>query len=968
MKSRIICILLFNLIFLFVSAGTRKLNFQVYDELTQLGIRPFVEVYNATDTSKIINSFSSLKIGEFSLNIDENLQKIIIKIYGTREEVKNNKIWHFKSDYYTPKCIELELNSDLPNPYNHPAVYLERYRQKDLKEVTVTASKVMFYHKGDTLIYNADAFVTPQGSTLDALIRQLPGVEIDNSGTITCDGRRIDMLMLNGRDFFDGNSKILLNNLDAFTVKDIAVYEKLGHTSELMQRKTGDEKRVMDVRLKRQYHIGMMTNNDIGYGTHDRYLANIFGVGFSDYLSVSAFANLNNLSDKADINGQESSWSRERMGSGVSTNQSGGITYKLQGRHNKWDLKGDAKISNAKTTDITNCDIINFLPTGDIYNYRWSNNIAKDMEISTSHELFAKTGDRVQWNITPSFSHGNVKNNSDLTEASFNNKIEQLSKDEVQSLYDNNEKIPNSIINRNIRTQESKSKFTDSKLQISSSIRLRSSKNPNMINASTTVAYKSLKEDDMTRYLINTGTIASPTVNQSKLNKRHPSDNMTVNPRLSFTQFIDFHNIRMPIDYDFKYERKKSTSLQYVLNSAGNSITTDDFTPESFAPDESYWFTNRSYSHKVGISAANIGSFMLHGDESHGLSVNLAATITSTRQNLTLHTPEKTGIYSHTDILPMLMADFGILHYLPGKWNCFLTERLSSAPVNMLDLADLPQSDPLLLFLGNPKLKQSKTNNLSFKAWRSGKNQHKHNISINYVTRFDDFAKAYLYNLSTGESIFRTYNVSGNRSASASYQYFFPFGKNKRFNLTTTTAGTYVRSKDLVGTFDSPDVVFNDALRLNTVKTMSANENIKIQYKWGKNSITTFADINYRHYTGNDPGFNDFSSWTNQYGAATTIQLPADWSITSDLTMTTRRGFCDARLNTSEWVWNARLSKSIMNGSMTFAVDAYDLLHQLSNITYTVNAQARTEVRSNVVPAYVLFHMQFRFNHNPKQQ
>lgn len=57
-----------------------------------------------------------------------------------------------------------------------------------------------------------------------------------------------------------------------------------------------------------------------------------------------------------------------------------------------------------------------------------------------------------------------------------------------------------------------------------------------------------------------------------------------------------------------------------------------------------------------------------------------------------------------------------------------------------------------------------------------------------------------------------------------------------------------------------------------------------------------------------------------------------------------------------------------MNGSMMFAVDAYDLLHQLSNITYTVNAQARTEVKSNVVPAYVLFHIQFRFNHNPKQQ
>ncbi|MDE6085375.1 MAG: hypothetical protein K2G40_03105, partial [Muribaculaceae bacterium] len=464
------------------------------------------------------------------------------------------------------------------------------------------------------------------------------------------------------------------------------------------------------------------------------------------------------------------------------------------------------------------------------------------------------------------------------------------------------------------------------------------------------------------------GTISSPTVNQSKLNKHHPSDNITVSPRLRFTQFIDFHHIQTMMNYDFKYDKKKDTSLQYILNNTGNSITTDEFTSESFAPNESYWFTNRSYSHKVGISAANMGSFMLHGDESHGLSVNLAATATSTRQNLTLHTPENTGIYSHTDILPMFMADFSILHYLPGKWNCFLTETLSSTPVNMLDLVDLPQSDPLCLFLGNPKLKHSKTNTLSFKAWRSGKNQNKHNISLRYIMGFDDFAKAYLYNLSTGESIFRTYNVSGNRTASASYQYFSPFGKNNRFNLTTTTTGAYIRSKDLVGTFDSPDIDFNDAFRLNNVKTLSANENLKIQYKWGKNSITTFADINYGHYTSDDTGFNDFSSWTNQYGAATTIHLLADWNITSDITLMTRRGFSDARLNTSEWVWNARVSKSIMNGSITFAVDAYDLLHQLSNITYTVNAQARTEVRSNVVPAYVLFHMQLRFNHNPKQQ
>ena len=48
-----------------------------------------------------------------------------------------------------------------------------------------------------------------------------------------------------------------------------------------------------------------------------------------------------------------------------------------------------------------------------------------------------------------------------------------------------------------------------------------------------------------------------------------------------------------------------------------------------------------------------------------------------------------------------------------------------------------------------------------------------------------------------------------------------------------------------------------------------------------------------------------------------------------------------------------------------FAVDGYDLLQQLSNVTYMINAQARTETVSNVIPSYVLFHVYYRFNKNP---
>jgi len=66
-----------------------------------------------------------------------------------------------------------------------PNVYLRRKtKEQVLGEAVVQATKIKFYHKGDTLVFNADAFEIGEGSMLDALIRQLPGVELKKGGEI----------------------------------------------------------------------------------------------------------------------------------------------------------------------------------------------------------------------------------------------------------------------------------------------------------------------------------------------------------------------------------------------------------------------------------------------------------------------------------------------------------------------------------------------------------------------------------------------------------------------------------------------------------------------------------------------------------------------------------------------------------------------------------------------------------------
>ena len=116
------------------------------------------------------------------------------------------------------------------------ALELRKIRQVNLQEVTVTATKVKMYYRGDTIVYDATAFKLPDGSMLDDLIHQMPGVTIDEYGQIFVNGRKIDELQLGSRSFMRGNSKVLMENLPYYTVKDIKVYDPAARVPDRLHR------------------------------------------------------------------------------------------------------------------------------------------------------------------------------------------------------------------------------------------------------------------------------------------------------------------------------------------------------------------------------------------------------------------------------------------------------------------------------------------------------------------------------------------------------------------------------------------------------------------------------------------------------------------------------------------------------------------------------------------------------------
>ena len=84
--------------------------------------------------------------------------------------------------------------------------------------------------------------------------------------------------------------------------------------------------------------------------------------------------------------------------------------------------------------------------------------------------------------------------------------------------------------------------------------------------------------------------------------------------------------------------------------------------------------------------------------------------------------------------------------------------------------------------------------------------------------------------------------------------------------------------------------------------------------------------------------------------------------------MFSRRGYQSEMMNTDDLVWNAELSRSFFKEKFTLKLTAFDLLHQLSNTQYSVNAQGRTETWTNSIPRFVMLSAAYKLNHTPKKK
>jgi hypothetical protein len=102
-----------------------------------------------------------------------------------------------------------------------------------LNGVEVTADRIPIRMKGDTMLYDADAFAVGDNAVVEDLIRRLPGMSVDASGQITWRGKAINEVMINGKPFFAGNSTLLTQNLEAKSITNVEVFDQKTDAEEI---------------------------------------------------------------------------------------------------------------------------------------------------------------------------------------------------------------------------------------------------------------------------------------------------------------------------------------------------------------------------------------------------------------------------------------------------------------------------------------------------------------------------------------------------------------------------------------------------------------------------------------------------------------------------------------------------------------------------------------------------------------
>ena len=810
-----------------------------------------------------------------------------------------------------------------------------------LNQAVVTGELKEMEVKDDTLIFNADAFKVPEGSVLEDLIKKLPGVTIED-GTIKVNGKTVRRILVGGKEFFGNDQNMSMKNLPAEIVDKVKTYDKQSDFSRITGIDDGEEETVLDLTIKKGFQQGWFGNIDAGYGTEKLYSGRLMLNRFSEKMQGNVLGSQNNTGNNGNATARQ-------------------IGGRLMFDTDKIEFGGNFRFNYNKSHSYTKSSNQNFVRAA---SYSNSLNSSRNRNNNFNSDF------RIEWRIDslttlqfqPSISTGKTKSSSGSSSATFNDDPYQnnvkdplsqhdLISDDIKVNFnessnwsdgDNYNLSGNLLLNRRLGGGPwfGPSAVTGSNgrnVSIRANGTLSENKNKNY-NWSNVTYYQQNGREDLTFRLRNT-----------------PSDNKNYSVGLTYSEPI-LRNLIAQANYNYQYSKRHSDGQTYDFaedDEKGQEIwdyyerygSLPPYYQDFLSDSLSRYTDNINKTHNLEFSLRYIPSL---------LNISTGVRVEAQNQKMAYQYQGLDTIASRniSRVSPTLNARlrFSRQHTLR------FTYRGNTRQPEMTDLFTLTdKSNPLNIREGNPNLKPSFTHNfnLDYNNYFQA-TQQSINSSFSYGTTRNSIAQRTEYNEVTGGQRSRPENINGNWNINGTIGFNTPLFWSK----LSMNASTDISFNNRVSYLYQNQETFK-----NNTKDMSVRERLSITLRLSNFDIRANGNFNYNKTKNRMVTTGNQNTYNFNYGLSSTGNFNNGFGFSTDINMSSRRGYSSANMNTNELIWNAQVSyRFLYRKQATISLQAYDILNRRSNISRNISAESRSDRETNAIYSYVMAHFIWRFN------
>ena len=830
-----------------------------------------------------------------------------------------------------------------------------------LGEIVVKSTKIKMVMKGDTIIYNADAFNLPQGSMLDALIRQLPGATLNSNGEIFINGRKLDYLTLNGKDFFKGNNKQLIENLPNYTVKNLKVFEKSTDRSQAMGVDIDKKDYIMDISLKKKYEKTFIANFDIAGGTNSRYATKAFGLYFTPRLQLSIFSNINNVNEDRKP-GEKGDWDPTKLPNGQVIQKTVGLNAAVSNEKNTLENNMSTSFTWRDTHNISQIIAESFLTGGNNFNRSISDVKSKNFIYDFQNNL--KISTPIFLKSTISLNYNKFDNWGTVRSARFNADPSPIGS--TEAILDT---IFSSSRNRLINN------FGVNRL---------SSKTYGFGHSLTTFAnlnaYKQLPSGDRISALIEGDYLNTTNSMFNNYQLKYLKSNAISDYRNRYDNTPSYsYNYRVGPQYTFVIPNGFRLFTGYQYQQKGSYRNN-----QKYRLDKLYKWQEEN--HDLGSLPSSRDSLLLALDannsykgyyisKQNSVSLGFGCSKSKNHNNVFFNTNVSIGYKSEkldyrNSLLNTSVKQYNWVSGLSlnmgftiNKYSFYgtITSKMET-PDLYSKITRSDNSNPLAISLGNPNLKNSRKTNVSLTFSDNNNRRFKLPMAfINININQNAVANGFTYNPTTGVYTYKPQNVKGNWYGNIGLYDTFPLDNKNNFTLVNAIVYSYNHNVDFTGMTGQAESI------LSKVNNHWLEDNLSLNYQKGGLTCSLVGEMKWRYAYSRRENFSTIRTLDFNYGMLSSYKFKFGLETGMDLKMFSRRGYSDPLINANDLICNVYISKSFLKGKLAAKLEGYDIFHQLKSISYEINGQGKTETRFNAIPNYLMLHLIYKMNISGKK-